>query len=75
MRIRIGRISLEKDEVYLSELCGIYSKSSEKCFFDKQISQKLCQALNEINPTFRRRFYLYNVVGMTMEKIGVLEGV
>lgn len=63
------------DEVYLAELCGIFCKSSEECFFDKQISQKLSQALNEINPTFRRRFYLYHVVGITMEKIGELEGV
>lgn len=63
------------DEVYLAELCGIFDKSAEECFFDDQISQKLRQALNEIDPIFRRRFYFYHVVGMTMEEIGKLEGV
>ena len=63
------------DEVYLAELCGISDKSAEECFFDDQISQKLHQALNEIDLIFRRRFYFYHVVGMTMEEIGKPEGV
>lgn len=63
------------DETYLGELCGIYVKSAEDSFMDMEASRMLRNAMREVNPAFGRRFYLYYAVGMTMDKIGELDGV
>ncbi|HHX57784.1 MAG TPA: sigma-70 family RNA polymerase sigma factor [Clostridiales bacterium] len=68
-------VSFGYDDVHTAECCGVSSPATDEVFFEKMENKELYLALEKLNPSMSRRFYLYSVYGFTLERIGEMEGV
>lgn len=69
----LAAFGLEEDKA--ADLCGIYEQSAEEKYYSNLKTTELYEAMDKLKPVFRKRFYLYYAVGLTMKQIAELEGV
>lgn len=63
------------DEVETGEMCAVFSVSAAEDYFSLELTRALKMAMQAISPSFRKRFYLYYVVGLTLEQVAKTEKV
>ena len=63
------------DEIETGEMCAVFSESAAEEYFSLELERTLKTAMQAISPSFRRRFYLYYVAGLTLEQVAKIEKV